>query len=49
MNDLRVFRERLHSCLVRRPDALFELCDALLAASSAPSPARPPDSGLREG
>ncbi len=39
MNDLRAFRERLHYCLVRRADALFELCDAVLAASNAPSPA----------
>jgi len=33
------FRERLFGCLVRRADALFELCDAVLAASNAPSPA----------
>ena len=39
MNDLQAFRERLHACLVRRTDALFELCDTLLAASNAPSPA----------
>ena len=39
MNDLRAFREHLHNCLVRRTDALFELCDAVLAASNAPSPA----------
>ena len=38
-NDLRGFREGLHGCLVRRADALFELCDALLAASNASSPA----------
>jgi len=36
MNDLRAFREHLHNCLVRRTDALFELCDAVLAASNAP-------------
>jgi hypothetical protein len=39
VNDLQAFRERLHGCLVRRTDALFELCDTLLAASNAPSPA----------
>jgi hypothetical protein len=38
MNDLRTFRERLHDCFVRRADALFELCDAVLVASNAPSP-----------
>ena len=36
MNDLQAFRERLHGCLVRRADALF---DTLLAESNAPSPA----------
>ncbi len=39
VNDLQAFRERLHGCLVRRADALFEVCDTLLAASNAPSPA----------
>jgi hypothetical protein len=36
VNDLQAFRERLHGCLVRRADALF---DTLLAESNAPSPA----------
>ncbi len=39
MNGLREFRERLHGCFARRADALFELCDAVLTASNAPSPA----------
>ncbi len=39
MDGLRGFRERLHDCFVRRADALFELCDAVLVASNAPSPA----------
>src|SRR5918998_774948 len=37
MEVLRAFRERLHDCFVRRADALFELCDAVLVASNAPS------------
>jgi hypothetical protein len=36
--ELFAFRSRLHGCLGRRTDALFELCDALLAAGSVPSP-----------
>jgi hypothetical protein len=39
MKSLRAFRERLHGCFTRRADALFELCDAVLAASNAPSTA----------
>jgi hypothetical protein len=39
MKGLRAFRERLHGCFARRTDALFELCDAVLAASNAPSTA----------
>ena len=35
---LLAFRERFHGCLQRRRDALFELCDALLADGAAPSP-----------
>jgi len=34
-DDLRAFRERLFGCLVQRTDALFELRDAVLAASNA--------------
>jgi hypothetical protein len=37
--DLGAFRERFHGCLDRRADALFELCDAVLTAGNAPSPA----------
>ena len=36
--ELSAFRSRLYGCLVRRADALFELCDALLTAGSVPSP-----------
>src|SRR5215213_7336653 len=36
--ELFAFRSRLHGCLGRRADALFELCDALLTAGSVPSP-----------
>ena len=42
-NDLRglcAFRTWLYGCFGRRADALFELCDALLAAGSVPSPVR---------
>ena len=35
---LSAFRSRLHTCFGRRADALFELCDALLAAGSVLSP-----------
>ncbi len=34
---LRAFREWAYACLARRADALFELCDAVLTAGSAPS------------
>jgi hypothetical protein len=30
---------RLHGCFVRRADALFELCDAILTTGTVPSPA----------
>ena len=39
MSGLRAFRDRLHGCFTRRADALFELCEAILTASSVPSPA----------
>ena len=32
---LREFRARLYGCLTSRPDALFELCDAVLCADHA--------------
>jgi hypothetical protein len=32
---LREFRSRLYRCLTARPDALFELCDAILCADHA--------------
>jgi hypothetical protein len=32
---LRKFRARLYGCLTARPDALFELCDAILCADHA--------------
>lgn len=32
---LREFRARLYGCLISRPDALFELCDAILCADHA--------------
>lgn len=32
---LREFRARLYACLTSRPDALFELCDAILCAGHA--------------
>jgi hypothetical protein len=32
---LREFRARLYGCLASRPDALFELCDAILCADHA--------------
>ena len=32
---LREFRARLYACLTARPDALFELCDAILCADHA--------------
>ena len=32
---LREFRARLYGCLTARPDALFELCDAVLCADHA--------------
>jgi hypothetical protein len=32
------FRERLYSCVPRRADALFELCEAVLSAGPVPSP-----------
>jgi len=32
---LREFREGLYRCLTARPDALFELCDAILCADHA--------------
>src|ERR1700722_15532638 len=32
---LREFRARLYACLTSRPDALFELCDAILCADHA--------------
>jgi hypothetical protein len=32
---LREFRARLYTCLTSRPDALFELCDAILCADHA--------------
>jgi hypothetical protein len=32
---LRKFRSRLYACLTSRPDALFELCDAVLCADHA--------------
>jgi DDE superfamily endonuclease len=32
---LREFRARLYECLTSRPDALFELCDAILCADHA--------------
>ncbi len=35
---LACFRWRLYGCFGRRADALFEVCDALLTAGSAPSP-----------
>lgn len=35
---LASFREGLYSCCVRRADALFELCDAVLTAGTVPSP-----------
>ncbi len=34
---LRAFREWAYACLALRADALFELCDAVLTAGSAPS------------
>ncbi len=38
-DELRVFRERLYSCMGRRAGALFELTDAILTAGAVPSPA----------
>ena len=35
--ELRAFRAELHACLLRRADALFDLCDALLCAEVIPS------------
>ena len=35
---LASFREGLYSCCVRRADAAFELCDAVLTAGTVPSP-----------
>jgi hypothetical protein len=35
---LREFRSRLYRCLTARPDALFELCDAILCADHAVTP-----------
>jgi hypothetical protein len=35
---LRVFGERFYRCFLRRADALFELCDAILTAGSIPAP-----------
>ena len=35
MERLREFRSRLYDCLARRPDALFELADAVLCADHA--------------
>ena len=35
---LRVFGERFYRCSLRRADALFELCDAILTAGSIPPP-----------
>ena len=32
---LREFRARLYGCLTARPDACFELCDAILCADHA--------------
>ena len=32
---LREFRARLYGCLTSRPDACFELCDAILCADHA--------------
>ena len=36
---LRELRARLHGGFVRRADALFELCDAILTTGTVPSPA----------
>ena len=33
--ELRDFRARLYGCLTSRPDACFELCDAILCADHA--------------
>ena len=38
LRGLQVFRNRFFACLKRRSDALFELCDALIAAQTTPSP-----------
>lgn len=38
LRELFAFRSRLHGCLARRADVLFEFCDALLTAGSVPSP-----------
>ena len=35
---LRAFRRSLYECLHRRPDALFELADAILTSEATPSP-----------
>jgi hypothetical protein len=35
LEGLREFRSRLYECLTARPDALFELCDAVLCADHA--------------
>lgn len=35
---LSAFRERLYTCMNRRADALFELCDACLTEGAVPSP-----------
>lgn len=38
LTTLRTFRTTLHACFTQRRDALFELTDALLTGSPAPSP-----------
>ena len=36
-HDLQLFRDDFYRCLERRPDALFELTDAILVAGPQPS------------
>jgi hypothetical protein len=47
INNLREFRERFHTCVPRRADALFELTDAALTAGSVPSPVYLPETHTR--
>lgn len=37
MDALGDFRKRLYSCMTRRTDTLFELCDAIVSAGAVPS------------